>query len=303
MSDEGPEQRFSLNCCGRAAFDQLRKNVQVVAMHSAATQSLLRALDTALEALDPVGRNAYVYLRLTEDEVFSLYATCHRFADDLPANDSCRSPVIALREIIFDSVCAQKPAVAQEICRLTGRPDPFVRKVSRRKPDRAWQALRKLPKCDRPYLRYTVPQMLAACAASELGTCYDHSTTGHARLHLSRDALVEMYRKPRRLDLVYAYLLRKTDQHHYQHIFPRSPRRRGPGSARSTLKPYENHSDRELRNGLKLLNVAPSAMRFAFGYLSVRFKRAGLLHLYRAGSGQVGIACLLPVYGEQPSHP
>ena len=288
----------------KEAFLDLAKKKRDLSRRAAAIQSQLRALDSALDALGQNARDDTIHLELTKDHAASLMATCWHYAAYAPdISEHLRDHINALGNFVFDAVHAQNAEFAQRVRRLTCATDVATRaSEDYAVTDSGKPKNPRPPKKDCPYLRYSAKEMETACAESAVGSCYDYVGPDYARLHLSRNALVEMYRRPRRVKLVYAFLLQRIDQHDSEgcsDLFPDLERERGPGGSASRLRPYEGHSETEMLEGLKRMSLPPGQVKFAFGYLTVSLKRMALLHLYRSSSGQPGIAYLLSILDQR----
>jgi integrase len=144
--------------------------------------------------------------------------------------------------------------------------------------------------------------MEVARARSSVGSYYDYVFADYARPHLDRAALIEMYRRPRYTKLVYAYILQAIDTRSGEScasIFGERKHLLAPDAGSTREKSYEHHSESEMREGLKQIGLSHGRVKFAYGYLTVSLIRPALLHLYRARSGQPGIAYLVRVLDER----
>jgi hypothetical protein len=290
----------------QTAFTELAEKRRLLAQQDASIRAQIRAVEQAQKVLEAHSQDALIRLEFTKNEAGVLGATCYHFAAHFPQMGVEMCTLLnRLGDDIFQAMCDQNADFAQRLNRLVyGRTktEPAGADTPVNPDEQVKHPPVRLPKKSRPYLRYSDAQIEEAKAKAVVGSDYDYLGEGYVRLHLNRTALLEMYRRPRHLKIMYAYLLRRIDAYdgYGGRLFPIG-RSREPGEGAELIRsrPYERLSDGELKAGLKRIALSPGQVKFAYGFLAVSLRRSTLLHLYRSRADEPGIAYLIKVFDER----
>lgn len=160
----------------------------------------------------------------------------------------------------------------------------------------------RVPRQFKPYLKYTEEQMKAAWSQSQLASDRHYCGEGYARLYFTRAALVEMYRRPPHLRLVYSSILKMIDGHYGSGVthLGEEPEYRIPDEQASPrLTPYEGLEESQMRKALNVLGIPRAQIKVSYGLLAATFHRDTLFRLCkRSWYAKPAIAYLLKRYDE-----
>jgi hypothetical protein len=306
MSD--PQQPPLCTNPSKTSFLDLAERKRELAVQAATLQSQLRAIDGALDALEQNALDETIHIELTKNDAVMLMAACWQFTAHVPKLDEqLRAQIDGYGKLIFDAIFTQNSDFAQRVMRSSGQNDtPTGENHSGGQGESGTLLKRKLPKKGCPYLRYTEEQMESARAKSSIGVSYDYATADHVRLHLSRAALLEMYRRPRHTKIVYARIMMAIDNCRSDSaasLFGARECLPSPDRDSSRAKPYDKYTESEMREGLRRIGLSPGQVKFSYGYLTISLNRTALLRLYRGRSSEPGIAYLLMVCDDRDAVP
>jgi hypothetical protein len=289
----------------KTAFDELVERRRLLTQQGESIRAQIRAVEDSLKALEPHSLGDVIRLEFTKNEAGVLASVCYHFVARCPGIGIEMSDLInRLGDDLIQAMRDQNADFAERVNRfLYGRrsDESSGGCASRGRDAEGMQPPIRLPKKDRPYLRYSEQQIEEAIASSEVGCRYDYLATGYVRLHLNRAALLEMYSRTRRLKPVYAYFMKRIDDHGHASITSlfggrfREPRS-GVGTTRAC--PYQHFGEGELKAGLKQIGLSPRQVKLAFGFLTVSLRRSALLYLYRSRTDEPGIAYLIKALDE-----
>lgn len=294
------KQSPASDSAANAAYRDLVAKKRVLAFKSASLQTQIKAIDDAITALRTAARDNMIRLEVTDGEAGLLMTIASSHAERvLATNRQLAERLHGLTDRIFQAMYEQDADYAR---RVQAYYATAAADAGHNQGQEAGSKKRRPPKKDCPYLRYTVDQMQQACDDSELGSGNGYTRRDYARLYLSRDALVEMYKRPRCVKLVYTYILKPIDEHDGDScgpVFPERDYQPIRPSAVSGSRPYERHTEAEMRRGLKELCLTPRKVATAYGCFAVSLIRDAVLRLYRSGPGHPGVACLVRMFDER----
>jgi hypothetical protein len=259
-------------------FIRLNEDKKRIGRTIADLQLQRHVIDKAIHELSEKATDKVIQLEMTKNQAGLLLATCFHFAARTESISSdTKKQIDGLGYFILDAMFQQDADFAKRVSAMYA-PTSHGRQEPKTPP------IRRIPKKDKPYLRYTDEKMEAACERSQIGSSYDYCRLDYARLHLTRTALLEMYRQPRHLKAVFASILASVDAYGGDNcgqlnLMEHGPRLDEMPSTRA--KPYEQYSDIQMLAALKSLGIRRGEASFSYGRLTISLHRDSLLELYR----------------------